>query len=244
MGREELQAKLGALQARQYVCHNKDRAIVIAKLQFALDHGLTKVPSINEVRIAKGEMPSKHYLEKHRRSLPSASSKKPKTIPAVKLEYTGPKSVIVSPVEETEQVTIYTDGSCKGNGKADAVGGWSAILTFKDHRRELSGREDSTTNNRMEMMAVISGLEALNQPGTVDLYTDSQYVKNGITCWIHGWKRKGWKTKTGSDVKNRDLWERLDAVNQKHDVRWHWVKGHANNAINNRADELANAATV
>jgi ribonuclease HI len=242
MGREELKAKLGALQARQYVCHNKDRAIVITKLQYALDHGLTKVPSINEVRIAKGEMPSKHFIEKHWRSMPSASSKKPKK-PAIKLEYAGPKVVVV-PAHGTEQVTIYTDGSCKGNGKAHAVGGWSAILTFKDHRKELSGREDGTTNNRMEMMGVISGLEALTERCIVDIFTDSQYVKNGITAWINSWKRKGWKTKVGTDVKNRDLWERLDSINQKHSVRWHWVKGHADDAINKRADELANAAAA
>jgi hypothetical protein len=183
MRRKELKAKLGALKARQYVSYNEDRAIVITKLQYALDHGLTKVPSINEVRIAKGEMPSKHYVEKNWHSLHSSSSKRPKKKPAIKLEYTGPKVVVV-PAHGVAQVTIYADGSCKGNGKVDAVGGWSAILIFTDKRRELSGREDGTTNNRMELMGVISGLEAVSQPCTVDIYTDSQYVKNGITSGL------------------------------------------------------------
>lgn len=143
-----------------------------------------------------------------------------------------------------EQVAIYTDGSCIGNGKPNSVGGWSAILIYGSHRKELSGREQNTTNNRMEMMGAISGLEALDQPCSVDLYTDSQYVKDGIVSWISGWKRKNWKTQRGSDVKNRDLWERLDFINQQHSVHWHWVKGHADDAINNRADELANAAAA
>jgi ribonuclease HI len=136
-------------------------------------------------------------------------------------------------------VMVYTDGACSGN---PGPGGWGAILVFKDKRRELSGGERLTTNNRMELMAAISALEALKRPCHVDLYTDSVYVKDGITKWIVGWKAKGWKTADKKPVKNVDLWQRLDAAVAPHKVRWHWVKGHAGHDLNEQADELARAA--
>jgi ribonuclease HI len=137
----------------------------------------------------------------------------------------------------TPQVTIYTDGACKGN---PGPGGWGAILISGAHRKELHGGERVTTNNRMELMGAISALEALTKPCRVDLHTDSQYVRKGISEWIHGWKARGWKTADKSPVKNEDLWRRLDAARAKHDVKWHWVKGHAGDPLNERADELAN----
>jgi ribonuclease HI len=135
------------------------------------------------------------------------------------------------------RVTIYTDGACKGN---PGPGGWGALLVYGERERELCGGEPLTTNNRMELTAVIRALEALNRGCGVDLYTDSQYVKNGIQGWIHNWKRNGWRTSDRKPVKNAELWRELDALAQQHDIRWHWVKGHADNAGNLRADELAN----
>jgi ribonuclease HI len=135
-----------------------------------------------------------------------------------------------------KSVVIYTDGACSGN---PGPGGWGAILTMGAHRKELSGGEAETTNNRMELMAAISALEALTQRCAVTLYTDSNYVKDGISSWIHGWKRNGWKTADKKPVKNADLWQRLEAARSKHDVTWQWVKGHAGHPENERADELA-----
>jgi ribonuclease HI len=136
-------------------------------------------------------------------------------------------------------VTIHTDGACSGN---PGPGGWGAILTFKDQEKELKGGEPQTTNNRMELMAAIAALEALKRPCAVDLYTDSQYVRGGITDWINGWKRNGWRTASKQPVRNVDLWQRLDAALKPHQVRWHWVRGHAGHAMNERADELAREA--
>lgn len=139
---------------------------------------------------------------------------------------------------EGARVAIWTDGACSGN---PGPGGWAAILALGDRRRELSGGEPDTTNNRMELMAAIMALEALKRPCAVDLHTDSQYVKNGLTGWIHGWKRNGWKTADRKPVKNAELWMRLDEAAARHDIRWHWVKGHAGDPENERADELARA---
>jgi ribonuclease HI len=142
----------------------------------------------------------------------------------------------------TEQrVTIHTDGACSGN---PGPGGWGAILTFGDHEKELNGGEPHTTNNRMELMAAISALETLKRPCSVDLYTDSEYMRGGITGWINGWKKNGWRTADKKPVKNVDLWKRLDAAFAQHDVRWHWVKGHAGHAMNERADQLARDGLV
>jgi len=135
-----------------------------------------------------------------------------------------------------ERVTIHTDGACSGN---PGPGGWGAILTFGDQKKELMGGEPHTTNNRMELMAAISALEALKRPCTVDLHTDSEYLKNGITSWIHGWKKNGWRTSDKKPVKNIDLWQRLDDLAAQHDVEWRWVEGHAGIAGNERADALA-----
>jgi ribonuclease HI len=136
----------------------------------------------------------------------------------------------------SERVAIWTDGACSGN---PGPGGWGAILTYGDNRKELSGGEPATTNNRMELMAAIQALEALTRPCTVDLYTDSAYLKGGITSWLKGWKRNGWKTADKKPVKNVELWQRLEEATQPHKVDWHWVKGHANDVMNERADELA-----
>lgn len=135
-------------------------------------------------------------------------------------------------------VEIWTDGACSGN---PGPGGWGAVLRFGAAEKELSGGEPETTNNRMELLAAISALEALTRPCQVDLTTDSQYVRKGITEWLAGWKAKGWKTAAKQPVKNQDLWQRLDALNAKHDVSWHWVKGHAGHPENERCDELARA---
>jgi ribonuclease HI len=140
-------------------------------------------------------------------------------------------------VSERSAVTIFTDGACKGN---PGPGGWGALLVFGDRELELFGGEVLTTNNRMEMMAVIRALESLRRKCDVDLFTDSQYVKNGIQTWIHGWKRNGWKTSDRKPVKNEDLWRELDALAARHHIGWHWVKGHADNPGNLRADALAN----
>ncbi|MBN8938581.1 MAG: ribonuclease HI [Rhizobiales bacterium] len=138
----------------------------------------------------------------------------------------------------TKRVEIFTDGACSGN---PGPGGWGAILRYGDQVKELSGGEAETTNNRMELLAAISALEAINRHSAIDLNTDSQYVKNGIMSWIHGWKRNGWRTADKKPVKNADLWQRLDAARDRHDVTWHWVKGHAGHDQNERADELARA---
>jgi ribonuclease HI len=140
---------------------------------------------------------------------------------------------------EGPHVIIHTDGACSGN---PGPGGWGAILTYGEHEKELKGGEAHTTNNRMELMAAISALEALKRPSTVEMHTDSKYVQDGISKWIHGWKRNGWKTADKKPVKNVDLWQRLDAAIHTHQVKWHWVKGHAGHALNERADKLAVAA--
>jgi ribonuclease HI len=134
-------------------------------------------------------------------------------------------------------VDIFTDGACRGN---PGPGGWGAILRAGGKEKELYGGEAGTTNNRMELTAVIRALEALKQPSRVRVYTDSQYVQKGISEWIHSWKRRGWKTADKKDVKNADLWRELDALAALHDVAWHWVKGHAGHVENERADALAN----
>ena len=134
-------------------------------------------------------------------------------------------------------VNIWTDGACSGN---PGPGGWGAILTYGDTTKELSGAEAATTNNRMELMGAISALEALKRQTKVTLHTDSKYVMDGVTKWIHGWKKNGWKTADKKPVKNVDLWQRLDAATARHTVVWHWVKGHAGNARNERVDGLAN----
>jgi ribonuclease HI len=135
------------------------------------------------------------------------------------------------------QVLIYTDGACKGN---PGPGGWGAWLRSGEHSRELWGGESGTTNNRMEMTAVIEALASLKRSCRITLYTDSEYVKNGITTWIHGWKRRGWKTADNKPVKNIELWQRMDALTQLHEIEWRWVKGHAGDPGNEKADELAN----
>ena len=138
---------------------------------------------------------------------------------------------------DDKHVVIYTDGACKGN---PGPGGWGALLSFGDHERELWGGEPLTTNNRMELTAVIESLVALKARCKVSLYTDSQYVRQGITEWIHGWRKRGWLTADRKPVKNQDLWQRLDQLNAGHQVAWHWVKGHAGDPGNERADALAN----
>ncbi|MFZ1338893.1 MAG: ribonuclease HI [Paracoccaceae bacterium] len=137
----------------------------------------------------------------------------------------------------------YTDGACSGN---PGPGGWGVLLIAREagqiiKERELSGGEPDTTNNRMELMAAISALESLNRPSTLTIVTDSAYVKNGVTEWIHAWKRKGWRTAGGPPVKNAELWQRLDAARDRHTVTWTWIKGHAGHAENERADALARA---
>jgi ribonuclease HI len=136
-----------------------------------------------------------------------------------------------------KEVVVYTDGACKGN---PGPGGWGAWLRFGEHSKELFGGERLTTNNRMELTAPIEALASLNQACAVTIYTDSQYLRNGISTWIHGWKARGWKTADHKPVKNVDLWQRLDALTQKHRVSWQWVKAHAGDPGNERADALAN----
>ena len=133
-------------------------------------------------------------------------------------------------------VTIYTDGACSGN---PGPGGWGAILISGEHRKEMCGGEDETTNNRMELTAAIEALDALKRPSRVTLYTDSTYVRDGITKWINGWRRNGWRTAAKKPVKNAELWQRLDATGERHEIDWRWVKGHAGHPENERADELA-----
>jgi len=134
-------------------------------------------------------------------------------------------------------VTAYTDGACRGN---PGPGGWGVVLEWNGHRRELKGGEAETTNNRMELRAAIEALTALKRRCRVDIHTDSEYVRKGITTWMDGWKRNNWKTASKKPVKNRELWEALDQLRNKHDVRWYWVKGHSGHPGNERADALAN----
>jgi ribonuclease HI len=136
----------------------------------------------------------------------------------------------------TPEVIIYTDGACSGN---PGPGGWGAILMSGPHERELWGGEPHTTNNRMELMAAIKALEALKRPCRVELHTDSQYLRQGITEWLPGWKARGWRTAAKAPVKNEDLWRDLDSARQRHEVAWRWVKGHSGHPLNERADELA-----
>ena len=136
-----------------------------------------------------------------------------------------------------KQVTIYTDGGCDGN---PGPGAWAAVLRSAGHKKEISGAVAATTNNRMELMGALQALRALNQPCEVTLHTDSQYVKKGMTEWLPGWKRNGWRTSTKEPVKNADLWRELEAEAARHKLQWRWVKGHAGHAGNERADELAN----
>ena len=136
-----------------------------------------------------------------------------------------------------QHVVVYTDGGCAPTNPGP--GGWAAILIFGDHKKELKGGEPLSTNNRMEMTAAISALEALKRPCLVDIHTDSQYLRNGVMSWIKQWKRNGWRTADKKPVKNVDLWQRLDVLAGEHRVRWHWVKGHAGHDLNERADQLA-----
>jgi ribonuclease HI len=136
-----------------------------------------------------------------------------------------------------EVVRIYTDGACKGN---PGPGGWGALLRSGERERELFGGDPATTNNRMELTAVIRALAALKRPSVVEIYTDSQYVRNGITEWLTQWKRRGWRTADGKPVKNIDLWQALEHEAGRHEIKWHWVRGHAGHDGNERADELAN----
>jgi ribonuclease HI len=134
------------------------------------------------------------------------------------------------------RVAVWTDGACSGN---PGPGGWGAILCYEGREKELFGGEELTTNNRMELLAAISALEALSRPCAVDLHTDSQYLRGGVTGWINNWKRNGWRTADKKPVKNEDLWRRLDEAAAQHDIAWKWVKGHAGDTMNERADELA-----
>ena len=136
-------------------------------------------------------------------------------------------------------VEIFTDGACSGN---PGPGGWGAILRYGRHEKELSGGEAETTNNRMEILAAISALESLKKPCKADIYTDSSYLKDGITKWVHNWQKNGWKNANRKPVKNAALWQRLIKATGPHEITWHWVKGHAGHAENERADELARAA--
>lgn len=136
-------------------------------------------------------------------------------------------------------VEIFTDGACRGN---PGPGGWAAVLRYKDHEKVISGAETETTNNRMELMAAIEALESLKRPARVALTTDSQYLRQGIQQWMANWKRNGWRTSARQPVKNRDLWERLDAAAARHHIEWHWVKGHSGHPENEQADQEANKA--
>jgi len=140
-----------------------------------------------------------------------------------------------------EIIYIYSDGACKGNPGA---GGWGALLVTGGHRKEICGGEANTTNNRMEMTAVIRALESLKRPSTVEVHTDSQYVQKGISEWMAGWKRRNWRTADGKPVKNQDLWLQLDALSQLHRIEWKWVRGHNGHPENERADELANQGVL
>lgn len=145
---------------------------------------------------------------------------------------------MTDPVTAPDIVEIYADGACSGN---PGPGGWGAVLRWRGHEKELNGGEPDTTNNRMELMAVIESLRTLKRPMTIDVYTDSTYVQKGMTEWIWGWRRNNWRTADKKPVKNADLWQMLDAEARRHTVRWHWVKGHAGHPENERADALARA---
>lgn len=135
------------------------------------------------------------------------------------------------------KITIYTDGACSGN---PGIGGWGAILLYQEHKKEIYGGDKYTTNNKMELTAVIEALSTLKRENCdIEIYTDSQYVKKGITEWLFGWKKNNWKNSKKQEVLNRDLWEKLDILTSKHNIEWFWVKGHNNNELNERADELA-----
>ncbi|MFO1441374.1 MAG: ribonuclease HI [Verrucomicrobiaceae bacterium] len=138
-----------------------------------------------------------------------------------------------------KKVTIYSDGGCHGN---PGPGAWAAVLQYGKHVREITGGTAATTNNRMELMAAIESLNMLKEACDIDFHTDSEYVRNGITQWLAGWKRNGWRTAAKKPVKNADLWQQLDTANSRHKVRWHWVKGHAGNDLNERCDELVQQA--
>lgn len=140
-----------------------------------------------------------------------------------------------------KSIEVHTDGACLGN---PGPGGWGALLRYKGHERELAGGEVHTTNNRMELMAAIMGLETLSEPCNITLFTDSQYVRQGITEWMPSWVRRNWKTAGGDQVKNRDLWERLHAATQRHQIDWRWVKGHSGDPDNERVDQLARDAAI
>jgi len=140
----------------------------------------------------------------------------------------------------TKEIKIWTDGSCSGN---PGPGGWGALLVSGENEKELFGGQENTTNNQMELTAAIEALNALKAPSKVTLHTDSTYVKDGLTKWIHSWKKNGWKTAAKKPVKNKELWQALDAACQRHDITWKWVKGHAGDPGNERADELANRGT-
>ena len=142
-------------------------------------------------------------------------------------------------MSEKKTISIFTDGACSGN---PGPGGWGALLRYNDVEKEMSGGEKDTTNNRMEMLAAIVALESLSQPCDVNLYTDSTYLKDGITRWIFGWKKNGWRTSAKKPVKNVDLWQRLDETIKPHDINWHWVKGHSGHPENERVDDLAREA--
>ena len=147
----------------------------------------------------------------------------------------------MTPTDEETRIVIATDGACKGN---PGPGGWGALLRFGAVEREMSGGEADTTNNRMEMMAAIMALETLQRPCQIELTTDSVYVRDGITKWIHGWKRNGWRTASRKPVANADLWQRLDVAAQRHQIEWRWVKGHSGDADNDRVDQLASDAAL
>jgi len=138
-----------------------------------------------------------------------------------------------------QKVEIFTDGGCRGN---PGPGGWGVLMRYGEHEKEIYGYDKETTNNRMELMAAICALESLNRDSNVDLTTDSNYVRQGITEWLEGWKKRGWKTAAKKPVKNKDLWQRLDEAVARHNVEWHWVKGHSGHEGNERADDLANRA--
>lgn len=137
---------------------------------------------------------------------------------------------------QEEKVVIYTDGACSGN---PGIGGWGVVMFYKGHSKELFDGEEDTTNNKMELTAVIQALSSLKRECNVELYTDSTYVKEGMTNWIFAWKENGWKTKNRKEVKNQELWQKLDELNQKHRIEWKWVKGHNDNEYNEKADDLA-----
>jgi ribonuclease HI len=141
----------------------------------------------------------------------------------------------------SKTVEIFTDGACSGN---PGPGGWAALLRYGEHTKEISGYSRHTTNNRMELTAVVKALEALKEPCQVLLHTDSRYLKDGITQWIHKWKRNGWRTSTKEPVKNKDLWQALDQARRRHDVQWRWVRGHSGHPENERCDQLARDAIL